>query len=88
VDPGKVSMLLHSSGYYVDGNSNLRVFLREDEIRKHFPDFALNHPYTVRAMLILDLGNGGQSGYWSDSFIERVFPIRERSQSVTREIRF
>jgi hypothetical protein len=88
VDPGKVSMLLHSSGYYVDGNSNLRVFLREDEIRKHFPDFALNHPYTVRATLILDVGSGGQSGYWSDAFIERVFPIRERSQSVTREIRF
>ena len=88
VGPGKVSMLLHSSGYYVEGNSNLRVFLRQDEIRKRFPDFALNQPYTVRATLILDVGNGGQSGYWSDAFIERVFPIRERSQSVTREIRF
>ena len=88
VDPGKVSMLLHSSGYYVDGNSNLRVYLRQDEIRKHFADFAQNHPYTVRATLILDVGNGGQSGYWSDAFIERVFPIRERSQLITREIRF
>jgi len=87
-DPGKVAILLHSSGYYVDGNSNLRVFLRQDEMRKRFPDFALNHPYTVRATLILDVGNGGQSGYWSEAFIERVFPIRERSQSVTRESRF
>lgn len=87
-DPGKVPILLHSSGYYVDGNSNLRVFLRQDEIRKRFPDFALNRPYTVRATLILDVGIGGQSGLWSDGFIERVFPIRERSQSVTSEIRF
>ena len=87
-DPGKVLILLHSSGYYVDGNSNLRVFLRQDEIRKRFPDFALDRPYTVRATLILDVGSGDQSGHWSDTFIERVFPIRERAQSVTREIRF
>jgi ABC-type oligopeptide transport system ATPase subunit len=25
---------------------------------------------------------------WSDAFIERVFPIRERSQALTREVRF
>ncbi len=29
----------HSSGFYVDGNSNLRIFLTQDEIRKRFPDF-------------------------------------------------
>ena len=87
-DARKETALLHSSGYYVDGNSNLRVFLRQDEIRKRFPDFALDRPYTVRATLILDVGSGDQSGHWSDTFIERVFPIRERAQSVTREIRF
>jgi hypothetical protein len=87
-DTGKETALLHSSGYFVDGKSKLRVFLRQDEIRKRFPDFALDRPYTVRATLILDVGNGDQSGHWSDAFIERVFPIRERSQSVTREIRF
>jgi hypothetical protein len=85
---GKETALLHSSGYFVDGKSNLRVFLRQDEIRRRFPDFALDRFYTIRATLILDVGNGGPSGYWSDAFIERVFPIRERSQSVTREIRF
>ena len=42
-DTRKETALLHSSGYYVDGNSNLRVFLRQDEIRKRFPDFALDH---------------------------------------------
>jgi hypothetical protein len=87
-EPGAAPILLHSSGYHVDGNSNLRVFVRQDELRRRFPDFALDHPYTVRATLILDIGNGGPAGYWSDAFIERVFPIRERSQAVTREVRF
>ena len=87
-DTGKETALLHSSGYFVDGKSKLRVFLRQDEIRKRFPDFALDRPYTVRATFILDVGSGDQSGHWSDTFIERVFPIRERAQSVTREIRF
>jgi hypothetical protein len=87
-ETGKETAVLHSSGYYVDGNSKLQVFLRQDEIRKRFPDFALDRPYTLRATLILDVGNGGQSGLWSEGFIEQVFPIRERSQSVTRQIRF
>jgi len=30
----KASALLHSSGYYVDGSSKLRIFLRQDEIRQ------------------------------------------------------
>lgn len=85
---GQQAVLLHSSGYYIDGNSNLRIFVRQEEARKRFPDFALNRPYPVRATMVLDVGNGGQAGVWSDAFIERVFPIRERSQSITREVRF
>jgi hypothetical protein len=84
----KVAALLHSSGYYVDGNSNLRIFLRQEEVRTRFPEFALGQPYTMRATLTLDVGNGGQSGMWSEAFIERVFPVRERSQAVTREVYF
>ena len=81
-------VLLHTSGYYVDGNSNLRIFVRQQEIRQRFPDLVLGRPYTVRATLILAIGNGGQGGRWSDAFIERIFPERERSQSVEREVRF
>jgi hypothetical protein len=80
--------LLHSSGYYVDGSSDLRIFLPLEEIRAQCPNFAPGRRYTVRATLILDIGTGGQSGRWSDAFIERVFPVRERSQTVTREIQF
>ena len=85
---GKESVLLHSSGYYVDGKSNLRIFLTQEVIRKRFSDFALNRPYTLRATLVLDVGHGGQAGQWSDAFIERVFPAPARSQSLDREIRF
>jgi hypothetical protein len=81
-------ILLHSSGYYVDGNSNLRIFVRQAEIRARFAEFALDRPYLVRATMTLDVGNGGLAGMWSDAFIERVFPLRERSQSVEKEIRF
>lgn len=81
-------ILLHSSGYYVDGNSNLRIFLTQGEIRKRFPEFTLNRPYLVRATIILNIGNGGLAGLWSDGFIDRVFPARERTQSLEKEVRF
>jgi len=85
---GQRDVLLHSSGYYIDGNSNLRIFVRQEEVRERFPDFSLNRPYKVRATMVFAVGNGGQAGIWSDAFIESVFPIRERSQSITREVRF
>ena len=87
-EPDRSAIVLHASGYHVDGRSNLRVFLRQDEVRQRFPGLVLDHPYAMRATLKLDVGNGGPSGYWSDAFIERVFPLRERSQSITRHVRF
>ncbi len=86
--PGGEDALLHASGYYVDGASELRIFLRQAEIRQQIPAFALGRAYTVRATLVLDLGHGGPAGYRSDAFVEAVFPARERSQSVEREVRF
>ena len=44
--------------------------------------------YIVRATVALDVGSGGPSGYWSPTFIEGVFPARERSQSLTRHATF
>jgi hypothetical protein len=87
-EPGQPAVVLHASGYYVDGRSRLRVFLRQDDVRQRLPGLVLDHPYPMRATLTLDVGDGGPSGYWSDAFIERVFPLRERSQSITRDVRF
>jgi len=82
------SALLHSAGYYLDGSNPLRIFLRREEIRSRFAAFIPAQLYTVRATLILDTGSGGQAGRWSEPFIERIFPPRERSQSLDRDVRF
>ena len=82
------STLLHTSGYYVDGTSNLRLFVRQSEIRQRFPGFALDRPYTVRATVALDVGYGGPSGYWSPSFVNSVFPAASRSHSIVRRVTF
>lgn len=81
-------ILLHRQGYYVDAKSNLNIYVRQADIRQRFPAFAMNGTYTVRGTVTFDMGFGGQSGYWSPAFIERVFPLRERSQSITRPVTF
>jgi len=81
-------VLLHSDGYYLDQKSNLRIFLRQSDIRARLPEFQLNRPYKVRATVTLSIGNGGMSGYWSDEFVESVFPSRMRSETSTIETRF
>jgi len=85
---GKETVLLHSSGYYLDGNNDIRIYLPLEEIRKRFKQFAAGNSYLVRGSLILDVGTGGQNGRWSEPFIEDVFPPRQRSQSVQQEIVF
>jgi hypothetical protein len=88
VDAVPQPVLLHSDGYYIDPNSKLRVFVRQAEVRARFPEFELNHPYRVRATMVLSTGIGGASGYWSDEFIESVFPVAQRLQTMTIESRF
>lgn len=82
------SALLASSGFYLGGDNNIRIFVRQADIRQNFPLFQLQRPYRVRGTLVLDVGNGGQSGMWSDIFIERVFPAAERSKGMMKEVSF
>jgi hypothetical protein len=81
-------VLLHSDGCFIGGDSRLRIFVPQAEVRARFPGMELNHVYKVRATMTLSMGNGGLSGYWSDAFLESVFPARERTQSLTIESRF
>lgn len=85
---GNQIVLVHSAGYFLDGRNNLRIFLRQEEIRNRFAAFVAGQTYTARVTTIFDTGNGEQAGRWSEPFIERVFPLRERSQSIDREVRF
>jgi hypothetical protein len=79
---------LHASRYYLDSQSRLDVYVRQADIRDRLPGFVPNRPYRVRASIVLDVGNGGPSGYWSDAFIERTFPVAERRQSIVSEASF
>ena len=82
------SVPVASSGFYLRGNENIRIFVPQADIRKRFPRFALAQPYRVRGTLVLDVGNGGQGGMWSDAFIERIFPVAARSQFLVKEVTF
>jgi hypothetical protein len=85
---GAAPIVLHSSGYYLDGHANVRIFLRGDDIQRRVPGFTPGRRYPVQATLTLTLPTGTGEVRWSGAFIDRVFPVRERSQSMTREIEF
>ena len=80
--------LLHTNGYHVDAASNLNLYVRQADVKQRLPGFALNRPYRVRATVTLGIGFGGQSGYRSPAFIERLFPTRDRSHSIVRQVIF
>lgn len=85
---GGGAVTIHSGGYHLERDSRIRIFVRREEIRARLPDFEPGQLHAVRATLIFEVGNGVQGGRWSDAFIERVFPERERTQSLEREVRF
>src|SRR4029079_6540579 len=60
--------LISSSRYYLDGKNDIRICIRQADISAAVPQFQLGSPYRLRSTLVLDIGMGGQSGYWSDAF--------------------
>jgi hypothetical protein len=83
--PNHAPVVIHSSGHYVDSASNLRIYIRQSDIRERFPEFEMNHRYQVRATATLSVPLGDMDGLWPDSFTESIFPARERSQCLTIE---
>jgi len=79
---------VHTNGYYVDPRSALRLFIRQQDIKAAFPAFEPGRSYQVRATATFSLPAGGGSRFMSDAFLETVFPLRERTRSLTREFRF
>ena len=82
------SVLLDSSGFHLDGDDDIRIFVRQSDIKSRFGSFETGRIYRVRATLTLDVGNGGQGGWWSDAFIERVFPVGERTRALVGDATF
>jgi hypothetical protein len=86
--PGGSPVVIHSDGYYVDPRGGLRLFIRQHDITSRFPAFEPGRTYQVRAAATFTLPAGGGSRFISDAFVERVFPLRERTQTIVRQIRF
>jgi len=87
--PAASPVLLDGSGFYLEGEtSNIRIYVPQTEIRRRFPAFAVNRTWPVRATLVYSIGTGAHNGKWSEAFIERHFPVQERSQTLMRDIRF
>lgn len=82
------SVLLDANGYYLTGNDNIRVFVRQADIRRRFPGFEPGRRYRVRATLTLGVATGRVGGRWSDAFVERVFPAADRSQALVKDVIF
>jgi hypothetical protein len=81
-------VVVHTNGYYVDPRSALRIFIQRREIAARVPAFESGRSYLVRATATFSLPAGGGGRFLSDAFLEGLFPLRERMQSVSREIRF
>jgi hypothetical protein len=82
------TVLLDSSGFHLGANNNISIFVRQEEIRKRFLQFEPGRRYRVRGTITLDVGYGGQSGMRSEAFIQRVFPVAERSRFVEKDVSF
>jgi len=78
----------HSAGMNLDAGSNVRLYVRYADIRARWPEFAYGTRYTVRATLTLEVGPGSVGAWWSDAFVEGVFPRAERSQALEKDIGF
>ena len=88
-DSAETAVLIDASRFSLKGAvDNIRIYVRTADIRRWFPGFALNQTWPVRATLVYNVGTGSQSGQWSPAFIESRFPVKEHTQTLTREIRF
>lgn len=76
--------LIHSEGYRLNGKGNILIRLQTKEIRERFPKFTLNRPYTVEANLVLVTGSASMN----EEFINEVWPLEDRSQTITKTITF
>jgi hypothetical protein len=86
--PGGSPISIHANGYFVDPRSGLRLFIRRDDIKARFPAFEPGRPYRVRMVAVFPLPAVGSSRFMTDAFVERAFPLRERTQTVERDIQF
>lgn len=84
---GRPPALLHEDGYYV-GGSTLSLYIRRADVQPRVPDLSPDRRYQVRATMTFSLPSTTGDAEWSDAFLESVFPLRERTQTLTKAVVF
>jgi hypothetical protein len=79
---------IHTNGYFVDPRSALSVYIRLQDIKARVPGFEPGRSYSVRASTTFSVPASDSSRFMSDAFLEGAFPLRERTRSVVKDIRF
>jgi hypothetical protein len=80
-------ILLHEKGYFID-KAGVRIYLRRADIIQRVPDLSPDRPYAVRATMTYVLPISNVESEWKESFIETMFPLRERAQVLTKVLSF
>jgi hypothetical protein len=86
--PGSAPLTLHQNGYWMTGDSQLRVYLTRTVVRALLPDLAPARRYLVTMTMTLTLPQGDAGAEWSDGFVERIFPQHARTQTLTKTVNF
>lgn len=86
--PGAAAVTLHHNGYWMTGNSQLRIYLTRADVRRALPDLSPGRRYSTTASIVFSLPLGDSGGEWSDAFVESIFPQALRTQTLTKMIVF
>jgi len=86
-DDGK-AVAIHSNGYYADPRSGLSLFIPQQDIRARLPGFTPGRTYQVRVNATFTLPGASDSRFMSETFVEGLFALRDRTRSVTRTVTF
>ena len=82
------AVTIHSNGYYADPRSGLSLFIPLQDIRARLPAFVPGRTYLVRVTATFSPSAASDARFMSEAFVERLFPLRERTRSVARAVAF
>ena len=88
IPSGGRPIAIHTNGYFVDPRSALSIYIRLQDIRAHFAGFEPGRSYAVRTTATFSQAANDSSRFMSDAFLEGLFPLRERTRSVVKAVRF
>ena len=88
LQPSRPPVPIHTNGYHVDPKSTLSIYVTAADIRRRLPEFAAGARYQVRVTLTIAVPTSTASAEWSDAFVEAVFPARERSLTIVKDVAF